>query len=135
MTALNSNHHGCRLCALEASSPDGEVPFDSSTTAYLGDDAIILARDGSREVLVAPARHVSSLTGLAPGVMAELLATLRRVALAIGSEDDVEVKTMDLLGAPGHVCIRLPVRPEMSDDPDPSSSVVQRLRGLLKVSG
>src|SRR5271168_1959009 len=109
MSGLHLTERACRLCALDASHHDGQVPFDSSTKAYVGDDVIALARPDSQEVLVAPASHVASLIGLAPGSMAELLATTRRVALAVGWEEDTDLKTVDLLGAPGHVCIRVPV--------------------------
>jgi len=134
MIGLHPSDHGCRLCALETSNHEGQVPFDSSTTAYLGDDVIVLARHDSQEVLVAPGTHVTSLTGLAPGAMAELLGTLRRVALAVGSEENADLKAVDLLGAHGHVCICIPVRHrEASELLDPSSWVARRLRGVLRV--
>jgi hypothetical protein len=134
MTGLRSRDHGCRLCALDASQNEGPVPFDSCTTAYVGSDVIALARSDSEEVLIAPVCHVASLTGLAPGQMAELLATLRRVTVAVGSDVEGELRTLDLLGAPGHVCTRIPVRHrEASAHFDPSSWVTTRLREVLRV--
>ncbi len=126
----------CRLCALVSSRREGEIPFDELTVAYLGDDVIVLARRDAHEVMAAPTEHVLSLSALPTARMAELLATLRRVAIAVQTnENEMGFGTVSLLGATGHVCVRVAAdEQQVLELLDPESDVAHRIRQAVRTA-
>ena len=86
-------------------------------------------------VRVVPSTHVSRISALPAEEMAHLLAALRRVALAQQQEGAAfNLRTIELLGSHGHICIRVARSPSseppgsLGDNP----SMVARLRSALE---
>jgi len=135
MTVPRPSEPTCRLCALGPLPEGNHVPFDASTLVVSSDcDLIALLRRDLGDILVAPSLHVSRLSALPGTAMARFLATLRRIELALQAGDgSASLRTVELLGAPGHTCIRVPTHPE-SGLPLEKSHVLLRLKSALYAS-
>jgi len=116
MTVPRPNEPTCRLCALGPLSEGNHVPFDPSILVVRSDcDLIALLRRDLGDVLLAPSAHVPRLSALSGAAMAQFLATLRRVEVALeASYPGQSLRTVELLGAPGHSCIRIPAQSGLS---------------------
>jgi hypothetical protein len=138
--ALTSVGHAtdpnCRICALETSRPeDTYVSGDPIVIVSKGRGSIALFNRELDHVQVVPSTHVSRISALPAEEMAHLLAALRRVALAQQQDGATfNLRTIEMLGSHGHICIRVARAPSsehpgsLSDNP----SMVARLRSALE---
>jgi hypothetical protein len=108
MTLPHPSEPNCRICVLKEAQAEDFTPFDESTeVAHIGQSAIFLVHQDRNEILVAPSEHVARITSLSHPAMAQFLASLRRVVMALQGSGDGELETEEMPGAHGHVVVRL----------------------------
>jgi hypothetical protein len=100
----------CAICAASHELP-GETGPPAGPRAVHADDAVIaFAEPDMNGVLIAPRRHIESLSTTTE-LAGDVLAGVRRAAVAVqvfyGASGVSVEPTSDFPGAPGHVCFRI----------------------------
>jgi len=104
----------CGICAVVQAKPDAPaVVREGTVVAHLDIDMVVLMATGQEGVLVAPGRHVPSLSELDSQSLGAFLAALRRVAVDVQLIFDSTGTTITpseppaVLAADGHICLRV----------------------------
>lgn len=97
---------GCVLCELSGPPEDARVAGDL-VVAHATDAVVALIEPGRSGVVIAPRKHVTTMTAASAPVLAALRQAILHVEEAYGAPSARIERTADVPGATGHMCYRI----------------------------
>lgn len=127
---------GCVLCEL-AAQPGAAVAAGALVVSYVDDAVVALIEPGRPGVVVAPHSHGTAMTAMPASVLAALREAVLHVEQTYGASNARVERTVDVPGAPGHMCYRVvPYGDEPSIPPagEDATSSARRLAQMMRGS-